>query len=200
MDHNERKHWQIDDNISAFMRLNRNRKIKVSSGTIFRAAEDFTDRYENIAFSGFNYDFFAKARQKIPPFLFNRRIYSMTLVNNEFDYWWRDTYNDDTDICLRALKDGNCTILFNAFLCGKAATMTVPGGLTPLYEEESEGRLKFAQSLVDQHPDVARVTWKFGRWHHEVDYSDFKKNKPILRLDVEIQEGIDNYGMELKKI
>ena len=71
MDQGESRHWQIDDNISSFMRLNRNRKIKVSSGTIFRAAEDFTDRYENIAFSGFNYDFFAKARQKIPPFLFN---------------------------------------------------------------------------------------------------------------------------------
>jgi hypothetical protein len=28
MDHNEKRHWQIDDNISAFMRLNRNRKIK----------------------------------------------------------------------------------------------------------------------------------------------------------------------------
>jgi hypothetical protein len=78
----------------------------------------------------------------------------MTLVNNEFDYWWRDTYNEDTDICLRALKDGNCTILFNAFLCCKATTMTIAGGNTPMYEEKSEGRLKFAESLVQQHSDL----------------------------------------------
>ena len=49
------RHWVIDDNIEEFDRLNRNMKVKVTSGTIFTRAEDFTDRYENVAISGFNY-------------------------------------------------------------------------------------------------------------------------------------------------
>src|SRR5262249_54726891 len=52
----EPKHWIIDDNVYAFARLNINRRIRVDSGAIFRAAEVFTDRYDNVAFSGFNYN------------------------------------------------------------------------------------------------------------------------------------------------
>ena len=53
-----RRHWQLDDNISGFSRLNKNLKVLVTSGTIFKVAEDFVDRYENVAIAGFNYDFF----------------------------------------------------------------------------------------------------------------------------------------------
>jgi len=35
------RHWVMDDNIAYFHRLNRNLLIKVTSGTIFRAMEDF---------------------------------------------------------------------------------------------------------------------------------------------------------------
>jgi hypothetical protein len=63
------RHWVMDDNIASFNRLNRNLMVKVTSGTIFRAAEDFVDRYENVAIAGFNYDFFAKAKEplRFPP-------------------------------------------------------------------------------------------------------------------------------------
>ena len=55
-----------------------------------------------------------------------------------------------------------------------------------------------AQSLRDQHPDVVRITRKWGRWQHQVDYRPFKSNALILRKDVPIREGIDNFGMKLK--
>jgi hypothetical protein len=195
----DERHWQLDDNINGFMRLNRNRKIKVASGTVFRVAEQFVDRYENVVVAGFNYDFFAKARQKIPPFYINTRIYSCTLMSNKHDYFWRGIYNDDTDICLRVLKDGHCTILFNAFLACKATTMSVKGGNTPIYQ--GDGRLKMARSLVEQHPDVVRLTWKFGKYHHQVDYSDFQKyNKLIKKADIKTLKGVNNYGMKLIEI
>ena len=54
-------------------------------------------------------------------------------------------FNDDTDLCLRILKDGYCTILFNAFLIEKSVTMTVKGGLTPYYQ--GDGRYKMAKEL-----------------------------------------------------
>lgn len=47
--------WIIDDNIDNFFRLNWNIKIPVKSGTMFRLAEQFVDRFDNIAQAGFQY-------------------------------------------------------------------------------------------------------------------------------------------------
>ena len=51
--------------------------------------------------------------------------------------------------------------------------------------------------LADLHPDVARVAWRFGRWHHHVDYKPFKKNKLIRKEGLIIPEGNNEYGMKL---
>lgn len=193
-----KKHWILDDNIDGFTRLNRNQKVRVASGTIFKAVEDFVDRYENIALAGFQYDFLVKRKQKVPPFVLNTRIYSCILIRNDIQYRWRGRYNEDTDLSLRALKDSWCTILFQAFLCNKARTMTMKGGNTDqLYKDD--GRLKMAESLVEQHPDVARVTWRWNRWQHYVNYEPFKKNKLIPKPDIVIQQGINNYSMILQE-
>ncbi len=88
-------------------------------------------------------------------------------------------YNDDTDLCLRVLKAGFCTVQFNAFLIYKAATMTVKGGMTPHYQDD--GRYKMAKELADKHPDVVTITQKYGRYQHQVNYEPFKKNKLILK-------------------
>lgn len=192
---NEKKHWQLDDNISYFTRLYRNHHRPVLCSSTFDAIDDFVDRYENIAIAGMNYEFFCISKVKMPPIRMNTRIYSCSLINNEIPYNWRGIYNDDTDICLRALKDKWCTVLFNAFCCAKAVTMSVKGGNTDIYQ--GDGRKKMAESLVKQHPDVAKVTWKFGRWHHHVNYKPFKANELIFKKDYIVKKGINNYGMKL---
>lgn len=190
------RHWIMDDNISGFVRLNRNMKIPVSSGTIFKVVEEFVDRYKNVVLAGLNYRFFAKQRQEIPPFELNTRIYSCILIKNDLNHKWRGRYNEDTDLSIRALKDGHCTVLFNAFLANKQATMTMSGGNSDeLYIDD--GRLQMAQSLVDQHPDVCRISQKFGRYQHHVNYVPFKRNKLIRNPNVTIKRGVDNYGMVL---
>jgi len=193
------RHWILDDNISGFYRFNHNLKVPVTSGTIFKVAEDFTNRYENVAISGFQYFMFIVRKSIIPPFYLNTRIYSCILIKNDIPYRWRGRYNEDTDLSIRALKDGYCTILFNAFLAFKSTTMTMSGGNTDeLYKDD--GRLKMAQSLVDQHPNIVKITWKFNRWQHSVNYSLFKRNKLIRKKGIRIPEGIDNYGMILRNI
>lgn len=194
------RHWLIDDNIVNFYRFNLNRRIPVGSGTIFRCAEDFTDRYANVAFSGFNNLAFVKDRETNRPYILNTRIYSITLINNVLPYRWRGRYNEDTDICLRALKDGWATIQFNAFLGDKATTMKMRGGNTDTIYNTGDQRREFAESLVRQHPDVARVVWKFGRWHHQVDYRPFKNNKLIRKPGVIVPPGINDYGMKLVRV
>jgi len=193
------KHWIIDDNISMFERFNNNKKIKVSSGTIFRCAEHFTDRYENVALSGLNYRFFVPAHEKKAPYTQNTRIYSCILIRNDIPFRWRGRYNEDTDLSIRVLKAGWCTILFNAFLCNKETTMKQAGGNNiELYK--GDGRLKMAESLVEQHPDVATVSWKFGRWQHHVDYRPFENNKLIRKKNLNIKNEVDNFGMILAEV
>lgn len=191
------RHWVLDDNIEGFHRLNNNMKPKVTSGTIFRCAEDFTERYTNVAISGFNYYSFCKTTDAVPPFYLNTRIYSCILIKNDIPYRWRGRYNEDTDLSLRALKDGWCTILFNAFLAGKVTTMRMKGGNTCNVYNDGSNRLNFAKSLEEQHPDVVKVTWKFNRWHHQVDYSGFKKNKLIRKEGIVLEDKPNNYGMKL---
>lgn len=191
------RYWILDDNIEGFYRLHHNLKVPAATGSIFRAAEDFVDRYENVAIAGFHYHMFASRKTKMPPFLRNRRIYSCILLKTDIPYRWRGRYNEDTDLSLRVLKDGWCTVLFFAFLAGKLPTMSVQGGNTEeLYKDD--GRLKMAESLRDQHPDVTTITWKWGRWQHQVDYSGFKRNALRLRPGVVIEEGINDYNMVLQ--
>lgn len=192
------RHWVLDDNIDGFFRLNENEKVRVKSNATFRAAEDFVDRYENIYIAGFNYFMFCKATDEVPPFILNTRIYSHLLIKNDIPYRWRGRYNEDTDLSLRVLKDGHCTVQFNAFLSMKAPTQTIGGGNTEEFYSK-EGTYPKSKMLEDMHPDVAKVTFKFNRWHHHVDYSIFKRNLLKFKSSIAIPNGTDNYGMTLKK-
>lgn len=195
----DKRHWILDDNIEGFNRLNKNTKIKVADGTIFYCAEEFVSRYSNIGLAGFNYYSFCKSTEKITPFYLNTRIYSCILVENKLPFRWRGRYNEDTDISLRVLKSGLCTVLFNAFLAGKVTTQRMTGGNTDNVYTDNDNRLKFVESLVKQHPDVVKLTQKFGRWHHSVNYEPFKKNK-LKRNDTPVKKGVDNFGMKLIEI
>lgn len=199
-DNGDRRHWIIDDNIENFHYFNRNVKAKVMDGTIFRAAEDYTDRYKNVGMSGFNYYSFCKATDDPALLYFNTRIYSCILIDNDLPFNWRGKYNEDTDLSLRVLKSGRCTLLFNIFLAGKVTTQRMKGGNTEEVYGDTDKRREFAESLQGQHPDVVEVVWKFNRWHHQVNYKPFKSNLLELKEGLDIQEGIDNYGMELIEI
>jgi hypothetical protein len=190
-----KRHWILDDNILAFYRFNRNKKIYVGDGTIFKCAEDFVERYENVPMAGLNYLGFVKARFVIPPFTLNTRIYSCILLSNTIPHRWRGKYNEDTDLSIRLLKDGFCTVLFNAFLAEKTMTQRMSGGNTDdLY---ANGTLEKSKALAEQHPDVTTVTWKFNRWHHQVNYAAFERNLLKLKPGITIPEGTNNYGMKL---
>jgi len=208
------RHWVMDDNIVDFYRLNENKRYRAETGAIFRAAEDFVERFENVPVSGLQYRFFVAPNTYYPPYTVNTRIYSCLLIENTCKHRWRGRYNEDTDLTLRVLKDGDCTIQFNAFLQGKAATQTVKGGNTSeFYHSEmvddpeeikkkryhEKGTINKSQMMVDMHPDVSSVVWRYGRWHHHVDYSPFKNNKLILKKEVNLDDTpkINNYNMKL---
>jgi len=187
------RHWIIDDNISAFYRLNNNNYGYLATGSGFVAMENFTDRYTNIALSGPNYSKFVKSTDKLPPFITNTRIYSCILINNNIHFRWRARYNEDTDLSLRVLKNNYCTVQFNAFPVEKFTTMKITGGnTTELYFDGTKAKSEMIQKL---HPDVARVSFKFNRDHHHVDYTGFKQK--LVRVANFDFSGINNFGMKL---
>ena len=193
-------HWILDDNILSIFRRNYNFRITVCTGAVFRAAEDFVDRYENIAQAGFQYRHFSSDKTLWNPFVINCRVYSCMLIRNDLPYRWRGRYNEDTDLSIRMLKDNWCTVLFYAFIQQKAVTMTMKGGNTDeLYA--GDGRLGMAESLREQHPDIAQVGRRWNRYQHVVDYSFFRRpwrNKLRLKSGIIIPNGVNNYGMVLR--
>ena len=123
----------------------------------------------------------------------------MLLIKNDLPIRWRGRYNEDTDLSLRVLKAGLCTVQFNAFLQEKATTQTLKGGNTDEFYAK-EGTLPKSQMIAELHPDVAKVVWRFNRWHHHVDYRAFKKNKLQRLQNICVPNQINNFGMKLVEI
>ena len=191
-------HWVMDDNIERFLRMNNNLQIPVGNGSCFRAMEDFVERYENVAMAGPNYYMFVSRKSPVPPFVKNTRIYSCNFIKNDTPFKWRGRYNEDTILSLDMLKAGYCTIQFNAFMQLKTTTQVLRGGNSEEFYDK-EGTLPKSQMQVDVHPDVSRLTFRFGRIHHHVNYTPFKKLKLIKKKLYKVKGKVNNYSMELKK-
>jgi hypothetical protein len=69
------------------------------------------------------------------------------------------------------------------------------GGNTPLYAA-TQDRFEFVRELYERHPESVQVTRKFGRWHHHVNYDQFKQK---LQRKHAAPAGVNEYGMRLYK-
>lgn len=167
-----KKHFIFDDNIHHFSRLNNGKRTHCSAVLALKSLESFTDRFENVAISGYNYRYFV-TRSTRKPFSINTHVYSGMLINNEIPFRWRLKYNEDVDLCLQALHSKWCTILLNAFLIDKVSTtVKMPGGnQTELYQNNDERKKMLkSKSLQLQWPQYVKVIERFGRPHHSVNW------------------------------
>lgn len=214
------RHWIMDDNIGGFKRVHKNLRYHAKTGAIFRAHEDFVDRYTNIKMSGLNYTTFVMAVTEYPAYYINTRIYSCILLANDiyepvenpvddadrYSRWqhddnknlgirWYPKFNEDTKLSLNIMKRGWNTILENRFTANKAATLTMKGGNTDeVYKKATNNRYEFAKELQDAHPDVVQITKKYSRWHHHVDYRPFQTPERIkLHLKPEFRDIPSDY-------
>jgi len=194
-----KKHWEFDDNIRNIGRLHRGKRIRCNANIGIKVVEDFTDRYTNIAISGFNYQMFVmNDTQK--PFVKNCHVYSGMLIDNSIPYKWRLKYNADTDLCLQVLTNNLCTVQFNAFYIDKQATMTMKGGNTDRYKEN--GRYQMARTLEEIWPDHVETKWRFGRAQHVIKGNWRYFTQPLIRRsDIDWDE-ISNkkYKIGLKQV
>jgi len=194
------RHWQLDDNLVWCYRLWQRKRRRCPFGTALRIAEDFTDRYENIAVSGLNYDMFVVPEMgaAIAPFYHNVHVYSCSLIRTTPAYRFRPRYNEDTDLCLQVLSDGWCTVLINAVCVKKMWTMTMKGGNTDTLRYKNDGRLRMARSLERDWPHVVSVDRRFRRPQHVVRDAWKKFDTPLkLKPGVDLSALTTNeYEME----
>jgi len=185
------RHWILDDNIHGFYRMYNCKKSVLEGEDIFRPIEEYTDRYDNIYISGHDYSMFSIAcATETLPIMQNTRVYSSILIRNDItelsdkdgSIRWRGTYNEDTDLSLRILKLGLPTFTCKYISCGKEQTGVLKGGNTDTIYKDDNGKKK-TQALIDAHPDVTKMTVKFGRYHHNVDYTPFKNNVFIKKAN-----------------
>jgi hypothetical protein len=130
-------------------------------------------------------------------------------------FLWRERYNEDTILSLDTLENGFCTVQFNAFLQGKAGTQSLKGGNTEVfYGAEGKGgaeditdddynplgTVRKSLNLLEIYPEVTKIVERYGRVHHHVDFSKYKKNQLKLRRGVRLPTKPNNYGMRLIKM
>lgn len=204
------RHWQLDDNISMFYRLWGGDRIPAHAGVSLRVCEDLTDRFSNVGVSGLNYTMFVVRDTKVPYYR-NCHVYSCTLVSHAMPYRWRGRYNEDTDLCLQALVHGWATLAVNALSAQKAGTMGMKGGNTEdLYRTNGEsanvrdthGRYEMARSLERAWPGLVKVSRKFQRYQHSVNWGAFSdvRLKPADGYDPAELPDVDEYGLRLVRV
>ena len=197
------RHWVFDDNIRAFRRSHKGNRIICNGNKAIKVLEDFTDRYENIGITGFNYSTFVTSSTS-KPFYINTHAYSAMLMKNNMPYRWRLKYNEDVDLCLQVLHNGLCTILFNAFVVDKTSTTAKMkgGNQDELYKGNAfEKKVLKARSLEEIWPQYAETKMVWNRPHHFVSWRKHFKHGLVRRKDIDWKVIEDKkYDIKLKQV
>jgi hypothetical protein len=88
-------------------------------------------------------------------------------------YQWEGSYNEDVDLSVRILKSGYASALFNFYNVNKLRSGVQDGGnIANVYKDPNSDKYK-AYSLMDKHPDIVKIVYRYKRYHHEADLSKF---------------------------
>ena len=174
-----KRFWLLDDNIKKFYRLNRNQRVQMDTPMFFNMVEDYADRYINFPLMGLNYYNRKNNLDKKHVIAhLNRHVYSCLLIQTDIpiiDNNFHGKYNEDVDLCIRILKSNQPTLDINSFLINKTATTSKPkGGNFEIYS--GEGQKEKAHSLVAEHGDCYKPTYKKKKWHFDVNWDKINKN------------------------
>lgn len=173
------RHWIFDDNIYGFYKFDKKRIRLNNSKEAFNIAETFTDRYKNIAISGFNYRKFCIEQSILKPFYLNCHVYSAMLINNKIPFRWRLKYNEDIDLCLQALHNRWCTVLFNIYSVKKVSTVAkMKGGNQDELYKNNNPKKKYlkSKSLELIWPNYVKTIYRFDRPHHYINWKQYFKH------------------------
>ncbi len=168
-------HWIMDDNVRSFWFRAQGGKFQSDPpARVFAWHEELATRYANLAGLSLGQgNTFSAA-----PFTLNTRLYCATLYRNdlhEYGIRWRRGLNDDTIVSLDILKTGYLVTAESHMLgimkTGTSRRARLPGGMTDFYA--NGGFIRKAAEAIRLHPDCVKMVNRFGRIHHQIDYSQF---------------------------
>lgn len=170
-------HWLFDDNIQFWCKwINGKRKQIEDVTPAFLYVENYSDK-TNIDILAFEEpNFVTKPPKK--PFKQNCHAYSAMLIKNDLPYRWRLKYNEDVDLCLQVLHNGGTTASCVYYMADKVSTANKQkgGNQTELYQGNAPKKnLLKAKMLEAVWPQYAKTVIRFGRYHHLIDWKQFKK-------------------------
>lgn len=171
-------HWIFDDNIKGWYKWENMKRVRI---TEIHKAISFVEKYcirESIDIGGLERLTFSPVVPK-KPFKLNAHVYSTLLIKNSIPYRWRLKYNEDIDLCLQVLHNGGKTANCIYYLAEKVPTSAkMKGGNQATLYGDNDPRKKLlkAKMLEAVWPQYAKTVIRFGRHHHMVDWSSFKKN------------------------
>lgn len=157
----EAYHWQIDDNIKAFMVREYGKNLKRSADQVLPLVEEMVSRYSNIGIAGLTQTTFAWSAKS--PVSINRQAYSCVLVNNVTRFRWRPDTCEDTDYSMQILVFGGCTMIFNTFLIDKMPSETLRGGNTEISYKDG-GRERRVKNLLKAWPGAFTAGERYGKF------------------------------------
>jgi hypothetical protein len=179
-----KSHFLFDDNIYGFYAYNGGARKRCPALPALIALQDFAARFANIGMCGYNYSMFAP-KTVTRAFFLNCHVYSGLLINNQIPFKWRLKYNEDIDLNLQCLHTKKwCTLALNTYLIQKVSTTAAMAGgnQTELYKGNDHAKKKLkTRSLEQIWPQYVKSTWRFGRPHHQIEWSKHF-TQPLLRL------------------
>jgi hypothetical protein len=176
--------WLMDDNIRGLAKTPSRQYLRDATG--FVLIEDAVWQFSNVALAGPEYWMFipgynpglkSKSSESWNRFgVVNTRIMSCTMIRTDLPFRFRGRYNEDVILGLDVMKAGWNTICFYGVVQNKMKTQTGKGGNTDrLYRGPGGGTWAKSKMLYDVHPDVTKLKWRYGRCHHFVDYTRFRR-------------------------
>lgn len=145
----EERHWQLDDDISYFVKRENDKNSKINPINIFNEIEEDTLKYKNVKVSGLRDVVFAWT-QKVDRSV-NKLIASAFLVENDTTINWSDNMIEDIDYCIQVLERGYCTLIYNRLAYQKKPNNKDLGGQAGFNYE----RLNI--NLVNKYPNYFKL-------------------------------------------
>lgn len=172
----ELRHWQFDDDYTNFHRINDD----LSKMVRYASGREFEDWLFNLAKFGYR----AKlSNVGFPPgsetyvnnaFTFSNRVFNAHNLPSTDDLFvkWVGRMNDDTINAINCWKNGGYEMSIRAMNMTMPNTQTDGGGLTDMYIEHGTVRKSAYPVLVA--PSAAKLTIKFGRYHHKIEWDKLR--------------------------
>jgi hypothetical protein len=172
-DRGELRHWQFDDDYTAFYHIDKNlKKWKKPTGSQF---ESSLYRIANFAHNAKLTNVgFAVASDSRPSTVkdYSKRVFNAHNMSNDINLFtkWRGRLNDDVINAIETYQKGKREMSFKYMNMILKPTQSEKGGNTEIYQEDGTVRKTAYSILID--PKNVKLTIKHGRYHHKVDWKN----------------------------